>query len=139
MLNHLSKIKTIAFYSNSGADSMAVIRLLGPAIQLGLSVIIGVINGKTHVDAVNEGDIIVIQRDFSRDLNAYEEILNLAHSQNKLVVLDLDDLLFELPRDHPDRISNFYTNSLLPMIQTLMEVDLVTVATSALKNYLLPF
>lgn len=139
MLNYLGKINTIVFFSNSGPDAMAVIRLLGPAQQLGLRVVNGCLNGKVQIDAVNEGDIVVIQRDFSQDLNSYEKILNLAHYQNKLVILDLDDLLFELPQNHPDRLRNYYTNSLLPMIQTLMEVDLVTVATSALKDYLLPF
>ena len=55
------------------------------------------------------------------------------------VVFDLDDMLFDLPENHPDRISGFYTEALLPMLQAIMEADLVTVATETLRQALLPY
>ena len=132
-------LKTIVFYSNGYKDALAVIRLLGPAKHLGLKVIKGVKKGKCQIDAVRNGDIIIIQRDFCRDLNSYEQILSLAHAQKKPIVFDLDDLVFELPENHPDRISSFYADALLPMLQAIMEVDLVTVSTPSLRDYCLPY
>jgi glycosyltransferase involved in cell wall biosynthesis len=132
-------LKTIVSYSNCEEDAAAVIRLFGPARQLGLRVIQGVEQGKVQIDAVLNGDIIIIQRDFCRDLDSYEQILSLAHTQKKPVVFDLDDLIFELPENHTDRISSFYADALLPMLQAIMEVDLVTVATPSLRDYCLPY
>ena len=133
------KVKTIVLFSNSGDDALAVLRVIGPAINSGMNVIRGEINGLILFDRILEGDIVVLQRDFSRDLDLYEKIIKFAHDQRKPVVLDLDDLLLELPENHPDRISNFFTESLLPMLQAIMEVDLVTVATNAIQDYLLQY
>lgn len=132
-------INTITFFSLSDTDALGAIRFLGPMRQLGLHTIKGVENGAIRIDAVNDGDIIVIQRDFPRNLDAYEKILALSHTQGKPVILDLDDLLFELPENHPDRESSYYSEALLPMLQAVMEVDLITVATQPLKNYLEPY
>ncbi len=132
-------IQSIAFYSQSYEDALASIRVMGPADQFSINVIQGVTNGVINFEAINHGEIVVIQRDFPRNLAAYEKIIELAHSQNKPVVMDLDDLLFELPDDHPDKETGYYTEALLPMLQAIMEVDLVTVATENLKKYLDPF
>ena len=132
-------INSIVFYTNSGDDSLAVIRVLGPAKQLGLKIIKGVENTIAHIENVQAGDIVILQRHFCLDLDSYERILSLAHDLHKPVILDLDDLLFELPEDHPDRLSSYFTASLMPMLQAVMEVDLITVATLPLRDYLLPY
>ncbi len=132
------RVGTISLFSRGIDDAMCVLRILGPADSLGLKVVRGVEDGSFR-DRVEKGDLVVIQRDFSRELDAYEKVIGLAHASHKPVVLDLDDLLFELPADHPDRLSNYYTDSLLPMLQAIMEADLVTVATPALRDYLLRF
>jgi processive 1,2-diacylglycerol beta-glucosyltransferase len=133
------QVNTIVLFSNAGEHALSILRVKGPAIAAGLQVISGVENGEVHLERVNDGDIVVIQRDFSGDLNAFEKIIALAHSQMKPVVMDMDDLLFELPENHPDRISNYYSDALLSMLQAIMEVDLITVATPALRNYLLDY
>jgi glycosyltransferase involved in cell wall biosynthesis len=135
----VQRVSTISFYSRSVDDAMCVLRILGPAKAAGIKVVRGVDEGGIHFERVSEGDIVVIQRDFSRQLDAYENIFAMAHAEKKPVVMDLDDLLFELPADHPDRRSYYYTDSLLPMLQAVMEADLVTVATAALSDYLLGF
>jgi len=132
-------IYTIVFFSNSGEDALAVLRVLGPARNSGFKVIWGVENGAVHFERILEGDVVVLQRDFPRDLNSYERIMTLAYEQKKPVVLDLDDLLFDLPEEHPDRTSHYFSEALLPMLQAIMEVDLVTVATHALRERILPF
>ncbi|MEN6481045.1 MAG: hypothetical protein ABFD29_02575 [Anaerolineaceae bacterium] len=138
-LSSQSKIQSVVFYTNTADDALAVLRLLGPANHLGLRVIRGVENGLVHVDKVREGDIVVLQRDFCRDLDSYTQIIELAHKLEKPVVFDLDDLLFELPENHPDRIRSYYADALLPMLLAIMEADLVTVTTPGLRDYLFPY
>jgi glycosyltransferase involved in cell wall biosynthesis len=128
----------MVFYTNSGDDSLAVLRVLGPAQKLGVNVIRGVHNSQINVEAVRDGDVILVQRDFPLNLDAYEQVLALARSLGKPVIFDLDDLLFELPENHPDRLRFHFTDALLPMLQAVMEADLVTVATPPLREYLLP-
>ncbi len=130
---------TLVFYSLSGPDALSYLRVLGPAAFAGFKIINGVENGSIRVGAVSDGDIILLQRDICKYHEQYEQIIFLAHAENKPVVFDLDDMLFDLPENHPDRISGFYTEALLPMLQAIMEADLVTVATETLRLALLPY
>ena len=133
------KVNTVVLFSNSGDDALAVLRVIGPAINSGLKVVRGEDNGIIQFDRILEGDIVVFQRDYSRELDLYEKIIKFAHDHSKPVVLDLDDLLLELPENHPDRISNFFAESMLPILQAIMEVDLVTVTTCPIQDYLLQY
>ena len=133
-------IKYISFYSNFFEDACAYLRLLSPAKLLGIKVIKGRVNNQiTYPERARKGDLVFIQRDFPRDLPAYEQVMELARQQHKPVVFDIDDLLFFLPENHPERISHHYTEALLPMLEALTEADLVSVTTPTLKNYLEPF
>jgi len=130
------QIKNIAyFFHSSPENTLAYHRLIGPAQYLRLNVIRGFDVGEINVECVTEGDIVVIQRDFPRFFDDYERIITLARKEKKPVVLDLDDLLLELPEEHPDRQGIYYTDALLPMLQALIEVDMVTVTTVPLKEY----
>ncbi|HAW09000.1 MAG TPA: hypothetical protein DCW42_07550 [Bacteroidetes bacterium] len=53
---------------------------------------------------------------------------------NKPIIYDIDDLLFHLPQNHPERKNYRYTESLLPIIESIVEADCVTVTTQNLKN-----
>ena len=133
------EVRSVSFYSHSDTDALSYLRLLGPVKQAGLEIINGVENGRIDVERAAEGDVVVLQRDFPADLAAYEQILAVAHREGKPVILELDDLLFELPEDHPDRQTGRYAKALLPILQALTEVDLVTVATRPLYEYVLPY
>lgn len=134
------KIQSIAFFSNFFEDACAYLRLLSPAKLLGIKVIEGRENNQnTYPERAKEGDLVFIQRDFPRDLPAYDKVLELARKQHKPVVFDIDDLLFFLPENHPERISHHYTEALLPMLEALTEADLISVTTPTLKTYLEPF
>lgn len=128
----------LVFYSNSGEGALSIVRLLGPANQIGVKVINGYDESGIKIESVKDGNIVIIQRDVCRDLDAVVKILGYAKKQNKPVVMDLDDQLFVLPENHPDRISHYYTEALLPMFQVLMEADLITVATPILHEFILP-
>lgn len=134
-----SLLKAITFYTNYGNDPCAYLRLRGPLRRSGISIIEGKEDGKTFPERVSQGDLVLIQRDFPRDLTAYEKIIDLAHQQSKPVVFEIDDLLYCLPDTHPDRRIQHYTESLLPMLQAIQEADFVTVTTPKLRADLLHF
>ncbi len=128
-------IRTVAFFCRSNEDSVAHIRFYGPIRHLGLQVIQGAENDVPFPERVDGADVVVLQRDFPVHMEAYEQILALARERSLPVVLELDDLLLELPPYHPDRQIHHYTKALLPILQAVTEVDLVTVATGPLADY----
>ena len=127
---------SIVFFSSGDGDPLSVLRVYGPANSSGIKVINGIENKAINEDAVIESDLIVLQRDYCRQLEDFERIFRLSKKLSKPIVYDLDDLLFELPEDHPDTINHYYSNVLLPMFQSVMEADLVTVSTRRLRDYL---
>jgi GT2 family glycosyltransferase len=129
-------VKSITLFTNNGFDPCAYIRVRGPMRHLGINVIEGKENGEVYPERVSQGDLIVIQRDFARDFRNYEKIIKKARQLNKPVVYDLDDLLFHLPRNHPERSNYRYTESLLPIMESIIDAECVTVTTQNLKNHL---
>ncbi len=115
---------------------MGHLRIAAPFQQLGIRVILGVENGRVQIDRVSEGEVVIFQREFPGRFDEYQEIIRLARCEGKPIVFDLDDLLFFLPEIHPDRLIQYYAPSLLPMLQAVMEADLVTVSTSKLQDIL---
>jgi processive 1,2-diacylglycerol beta-glucosyltransferase len=131
------KISNVVCYSFalSGEHSLAYLRLIGPLRLLGINIINGIENNQININRVSEGDIIIIQRDFPKRFDVYNEIIKIAHKEGKPVVFELDDLLFYLPESHPDRQNSEGGDSLLPMFQALMEADLVCVPTTKLRDF----
>ena len=139
--SHPSRLKSIAFFSYDDQDALATLRLLGPAKMAGWEILRGYDfdDGRVHVERVDPADLVFIQRDFCRDYDTYNKILDLLERQKKPFLIDLDDNLFEIPADHPDRMIGYYVDALLPVYQAVMDADLITVATEPLREYLLPF
>ncbi len=133
------EIQAVSFFYLGEEDSVSTIRFLAPARHLGLRVIKGVQSGEVFPEFVSQGDVVVIQRDLPGRLADYEHILDLAHAQGKPVIMELDDLLTEMPDDHPLRLNHYYSRALLPMLQAFTQVDLVTVTTAGLRDYVLPY
>jgi hypothetical protein len=135
-------IKEIALFSNSPWDrSLPEIRVLGPMRHLGVQVTRGndMDTNEVHLETIASADLVLIQRDYSREQDSYDKVISEARRLEKKVVLDLDDLLLELPQDHLDRKINYYTEAMVPMIRALLEVDAVTVSTQAIRDYLHPY
>jgi len=133
------KIKNAVCYSFRLNDEslLAYVRLIGPLRRSGINIVNGIENNKIIINRVSETDMVIIQREFPKKVDSYNNIIKLAHKEGKPVVFDLDDLLFYLPENHPDRqIAVYYGPSLLPMFQALMEADLVSVSTPKLRDVL---
>ena len=133
------QINAVTFYTNYGEDPCAHLRLRGPMHHLNIEVIDGKVKGKTYPNYSQQGDVVVLQRDFPRDLPSYKSILKIAHKEKKNVIYDIDDLLYLMPESHPERESQHYIEALLPMLQAIYEADLVTTTTPKLRDELLKF
>jgi glycosyltransferase involved in cell wall biosynthesis len=131
-----NKFERIVYYTlGYEEDAISYLRCLGPAKTLGKKVLLGVENGLINIDLVNDSDIVFIERDFPRKFDEFNQIRKLAKQKNIPVIYDIDDLLFDLPESHPDRISGYYSTSLLPILDAIVESDLVIVSSDNLKNY----
>jgi glycosyltransferase involved in cell wall biosynthesis len=124
-----------SFYLNDEA-LLAYVRLIGPLRQSGINIVNGIENNQIIINRVSEGDVVIIQREFPKQFDNYKKIIELARKEEKPVVFELDDPLFYLPENHPDRQSVVVAPSLLPMFQALMEADLVSVSTPKLRDVL---
>lgn len=132
-------IQTVIFFSFAYGDSISTLRVIGPLEQLEITIIDGFAKKIVDEESVKNADIIILAREFPNALDEYEKVISLAHKFDIPVILDIDDLLFELPENHPDKLTYSYAGALLPLFQAVLEVDLVTVSTNSLRNYLLPY
>ena len=132
-------IESVVFFTNHGIDPCAHLRLRGPMHHLGIKVVDGNVNRRSYPRRVLQGDVVIIQRDYPRDLPTYEKVLQTARQTNKPVVYDIDDLLLLMPEEHPERQSQHYVESLLPILQAVHEADLVTTTTPVLRDWLLQY
>lgn len=135
--SHNSEINSICLFSENYQDPCSHIRILGPMDHLNIEVIQGFKDGILNLDGISECDLVVIQRIFPRHLDLYERVIQKAREEKKRVIFDLDDFLFALPDNHPERINHVYTSALLPMMRAAMEADIVTVSTDKLREMLL--
>ena len=55
----------------------------------------------------------------------------------KKIIYDLDNLLFDLPRHHSDRLSFSFTEALLPILYVIQEADFITASINFLKEQIL--
>ncbi|MEJ2710751.1 MAG: glycosyltransferase [Anaerolineales bacterium] len=128
----------VAYTTNTWVSPLATLRILGPAYHAGIQVVKGNQGEQIDPEKVSSADLVLIQRDFPRHTRAYQEIVARAREQGKPLVFDLDDLLLELPEDHPDRLNHYYSAALLPMLHAILEADAVTASTAPLCDYLRP-
>jgi glycosyltransferase involved in cell wall biosynthesis len=117
------------------------VRITGPAEMAGVNVIRGSewLDGelKIYPERVSEGNLVIIQRNFPENIEAYEEIFTQARNLGKPVVYELDDLIPELPDEHPDFYH--YITSRSAIVRAVTEADAVIGSTPTLCDNLRPF
>ncbi len=133
-------IDKITFFSYSqDISALEQYRIFSPLQHAGFEIVPGIRDGKLRLESINEAPLILFQRDFSRSFSDYLQVLERAHIMGKPVVLDVDDHLLALPKDHPDRISGYYADGLTALLHAMINVDAITVATQTLKEAFLPY
>lgn len=128
-------INKIAFFrAGSSISALEQYRIFGPLTNAGIQVLEGIKDGKVDREVIYNSDIVLFQRDFSSHFDWYLTLINYARELRRPVILDLDDDLFALPIDHPDRISTYYAGSLPALLHAILNVDGVTVTTKLLRE-----
>jgi glycosyltransferase involved in cell wall biosynthesis len=137
--NHIPPKVIVGFSAYPWDHALTLLRLVEPIRQAGLQFLKGNDYERVFLDQISLADLVVIQRDFPRWKDSYLRVLDRARSEGKPVVYESDDLLLELPEDHPDRPIHYYTQALFPMLRAVVEADALTATTPALCAYLRPF
>ncbi|MEM4234866.1 MAG: glycosyltransferase [Candidatus Methanomethylicaceae archaeon] len=128
----------MSYLDEHHVDPMGHLRLVAPLNQAGIEIIRGVVGNQVIPEYVFKGDIVVIQRHFPVMYESFRKIVDLARQMNKPVIYEIDDWLLELPAEHPDRLAHLYTSSLLPILEAIIEADLITVPTEVLRDTIIP-
>jgi GT2 family glycosyltransferase/glycosyltransferase involved in cell wall biosynthesis len=134
-----SSLKSVTAYTLYAWDhAYPYLRLVSPWQEAGVQLEKGTHWDQVSTDSIAQSDLVHIHRDFPRLWSAYQAVVETAHALNKPVVLDLDDLLLELPDDHPDRRFHYLSDALFPVLQAIVEADAVTVCTPGLYEKITP-
>lgn len=129
-----SQLRIAAYTADPWESACPVLRITGPCEMAGVTVLRG-----THwagdellseVGLVDEADLVIIQRDFPRYWEKYEDVVAHARAKAVPVVYELDDLLFGLPESHADW--RHYRDARVPMLRAALEADAITASTPAL-------
>ena len=132
-------VKVVVGYAAHAWDhAIPYLRIVAPLRAAGIQLIHGNQGGEIDPQRVALGDMILIQREFPFYHTAYQTILSLAREQGKPIIYEIDDLLFDLPPEHPDHAVHYYTPMLFPMLQAVADADWVTTSTPALEAYIKP-
>ncbi|MFC2055509.1 glycosyltransferase, partial [Chloroflexota bacterium] len=131
----------VAYVSDHWEHVCPTIRISGPAEQAGIQLIRGNdwLNGSLRVypERVSQADIVLIQRDFPSHVDEYNTVASEAQIKNKVLVYEMDDLLTELPEQHPDIYH--YITARTAIMRAVVEADAVVGSTPAICNYLRRF
>ena len=135
-LNNEPPQAVVAYTSYPWEHAISVMRIVGPLQRAGLKLIRGNVTDDIHPERVSLGDVVLIQREFPGYYQHYEQIVASARSEGKPIIYEIDDLLLDLPEEHPDRAIHYYTKSLFPMLEAILVADAVTASNPDLCEYL---
>lgn len=137
----ISKRIVAAYTADLWEHVCPIIRILEPLQAAGFQIVRGStwVEGKLLVDlnVIGDADYVLIARDFPSRSDQYDMVIESARRHQKPVVYELDDLLIDLPSDHPD--VDHYLPIKPGVIQAVIDADMVTVSTNDLVNFLKPF
>ncbi|MEM1964299.1 MAG: hypothetical protein QW094_07535, partial [Candidatus Caldarchaeum sp.] len=127
-------MKRIALLSSNICSPMSHIRFVGPTSHLGVELVsLKEATLSECLEAVSTSDVVIVQREAAKHPYAFK-LREYTRRQAIPFLFDLDDLLFFLPKRHPDRLSHEFTEALLPMLRMTVEADAVTVCSNHLRH-----
>lgn len=132
----MDRIKIAFFTHQNIITAVEYLRVFGPISYTDMEILMGIEYINNLFDFIKDIDIVLIQRDFPNDFGLFNQIFNISRAQKKPVVYDLDDNLFDLPKNHPDRESFVFARAMIPMIRAITKADYITVSSKYLENKL---
>ena len=116
----------------------ALLRLVDPWQAAGINIQFGTQWDQVFLEPISSAGLVHIHRDFPRLGKAYYQVVERARNARIPVVYDLDEDLFDLPPNHPDRHFHYRSDALFPVLQAIVEADAVIVSTPALLEVIQP-
>ena len=136
----MQPIRSVVVYSPyQWEHALVTLRIARPLQQAGVQLVHGNQSMDIHPETVSQADAVLLQREFPENLEVYEQILVRARAEKKPVIYEIDDLLFELPENHLDYATHYYSPALFAMLRAVIEADLVTTSAAPLQEYLQAF
>lgn len=133
--------RLIVYARDRWSEACPTLRVIGPAGAAGLEVIPGYDwdTGSIHIQPalVDSANAVVICRDFPRYSKECQEIITRAHHKGIPLVYETDDILFDMPLEHPDFLH--YQAAASMILSTILEADRVVTSTAYLKEKLAPY
>lgn len=129
----------VSLFTKFTGDACEYVRVTAPCNTIGAALTAFHGDDAVSEEAIADSDLVIVQRTYPSLVENYQNVIKFANKHNKPVVFEIDDYLFDLPEDHPDRKSGAYAADLLPMLAALSDADYVTVPTSNLKEKLTPY
>ncbi len=137
VLSDAQELLKVALYSSDPWTAACVhLRAVGPASHMGSG--IQVLEGmhwepKPSLNLPDDAQVALIQRDFPRYEAYYQQVITWADATGKPILYELDDLLTELPDEHPEK--DYYAAFRPLMLDAMRRADGVIVSTLALAEY----
>jgi glycosyltransferase involved in cell wall biosynthesis len=121
-------------FSRSWHSACQHLRLLSPVKASGFDFV--AVNLQDDLQQAVEGcDLVFITRQFPADEpEVYDKIMALSRANKKSVMYETDDLLIDLPKDHPEWRT--YSSQKFRYVTALLEADHVLVTNETLKEAL---
>ena len=125
----------IAFFSQESINSpLKHLRIVGPISNTDMKLTSVSVIDNEITQYIKNAHIIVFQRTFPADIPLFNKIYKISRQLKKPLVYDLDDNLFILPENHPDRKSFSISRGLIPMLNAALVADSITVSNNYLKQ-----
>jgi glycosyltransferase involved in cell wall biosynthesis len=128
-------LKKIALFSPQPLSACPRIRVSGPAALVGIEVLFG--DSSNYEQAISASDLVVIQRDFPKWNEIFEDIISISRKLGRKIVYEIDDLLLELPKSNPWASAG--NRFRFDVLKAIMEVDAVIVSTDELYKQISDF
>jgi GT2 family glycosyltransferase/glycosyltransferase involved in cell wall biosynthesis len=90
-------------------------------------------DARLDLDCIAQADAVLIQRDFPAHAS-YRQVIEKARAQGKRIVFEIDDLLWDIPEDHPAAAK--YRHAREPILRAIDDADVVTTTTEPLARRL---
>jgi len=134
----MKKQLSIVVYTNvEWEHALAWLRYRAVFAALGWNVLRGNDADGVYPEKVSQADIVLIQRGFPQNFEAFDQVLAIARERGKPIVYEIDDWLPEIPEDHPAYAAHL--EQWLTVFLGVFEADVVLVSSRNLQENLLPF
>lgn len=130
-----SGLRTIAAYSFRWDVACPHLRITSPITAAGVDLVAGSCTQKINEAA--DADLVLIQREFPPFKEPYQQVLAKARQAGKPIVYETDDLLFELPPEHP--CARHYRSLRMDLLRGMLDADAVIASCDELAAEIRPY